>query len=208
LQQGAAQSVSLAERKLAAAHKALLDTRGLQLDFKAVEPPKPPPGWTRYLVEAIQFILPVLKYVFWAGLIAGAGLILWMIVAEIADSRDPKKRSKAAPVDWRPTEQAARTLLEDADRLAAEGRFAEAIHLLLFRSIEDLSGRRPGLVRPALTSRDIAGLEVLPPDARGAFARIAAAVERSFFAARPVDADDFASCRGDYEAFAFAKSWS
>src|SRR3546814_10172873 len=43
---------------------------------------------------------------------------------------------------------AARALLAEADALAAEGRFAEAAHLLLYRSVEDIEGRRPGLVKP------------------------------------------------------------
>jgi hypothetical protein len=63
-------------------------------------------------------------------------------------------------------------------------------------------------VRPALTSRDIAGLEAMPPGPRDAFGRIAERVERSFFGGREADADDFAAARRDYEAFAFAEDWA
>src|SRR3546814_9762389 len=72
---------------------------------------------------------------------------------------------------------AARALLAEADALAAAGRFAEAVHLLLYRSVEDIEGRRPGLVKPAMTSRDLAEAHDLPSVARGAFSRIARAVE-------------------------------
>ena len=34
-------------------------------------------------------------------------------------------------------------LAREADALAAEGRFAEAIHHLLLRSVEDIGRRRP-----------------------------------------------------------------
>ena len=63
-------------------------------------------------------------------------------------------------------------------------------------------------MRPALTSRDIAGLEAMPPGPRRAFARIAERVERSFFGGREVDAADFAAARADYETFAFAEAWA
>jgi hypothetical protein len=79
--------------------------------------------------------------------------------------------------------------------------------LLLFRSIEDIDSRRPDLVRPALTSRDIAALEAIPGPPRSAFARIAMLVERSLFGARPLAAGDWSECRKAYEDFAFAEGW-
>ena len=61
---------------------------------------------------------------------------------------------------------------------------------------------------PALTARDIAGLEALPSGARGAFAQIAADVERSLFGGQALDAETFARRRADYEAFAFPQVWA
>ena len=78
---------------------------------------------------------------------------------------------------------------------------------MLFRSIDDLAGRRPGAVRPALTSRDIARLDVLPAEARAAFARLARAVEHTFFGGRPAGVEAFGAARRDYEAFAFSEGW-
>jgi hypothetical protein len=109
--------------------------------------------------------------------------------------------------DWRPDEAPARALLGQADALAGRGLFAEAAHLLLFRSIADLDERKPGLVRPALTSRDIAGLDDIPSRPRGAFARIAMLVEHSLFARRPLAEGDWRECRAAYEEFAFAEAW-
>lgn len=203
----ASDAYTASERKLAAAHRALLHTRGLQLDFKAAPKPPPTPQWLVELLRFLGELGPVLQFLFWGGLALGAALILWFFVRELLATR-LRKDAPAAPTDWRPEPEKARALLEEADRLAAAGRFGEAIHILLFRSIDDLAGRRPGLVRPALTSRDIAGLEQVPPAARGAFARIAERVERSFFGGRAVDAEDFAHARGDYEAFAFSEGWS
>ena len=110
------------------------------------------------------------------------------------------------PLPLMPDVPHARLHLESAhcERLAGDGWDA---YVKPFRSIEDLANRRPGLVKPALTSRDIAGLEAIPAAPRRAFGRLAAAVERSFFGGRAADAAAFAATRADYEAFAFAESW-
>ena len=196
-----------AEQKLALAHKALLETKGLQFDFKSAAQAGPPEWWDavlRFLIGAA----PILKFLFWGGLVVGAILILWFIAREAVGLRFQRRAPATAGADWRPEAGAARALLEEADALAANGQFGEAVHLLLFRSIDDIAGRRPGLLRPALTSRDIAALDQMPGEARTAFGRIALAVEHSFFGGRPVAAEDFARARGDYEDFAFSEAWS
>jgi hypothetical protein len=192
--------------KLAEAHRALLKTRGIQFDFDKATPPERPP-WLDPLLKVLEAIAPVLKYVLWIGLAAGALFLVYVILRELLPDLWPKKRTRVALVDWRPSEDAARELLDDADALAQQGRFEEAIHLLLFRSIDDLARRRPGRVKPALTSRDIAALEAMPDDARTAFARLAQAVETTFFGGRPGGEAAFGEARRDYEAFAFAEGW-
>lgn len=202
-----------AEQKLVLAHKALMKTPGLQFDFKSM--PNEPPTWLEPFLKSLKPFLdflvaigPVLKYVFWGGLIIGLLLIVYFVIREtVPDSWFRRRKTAVAATDWRPDGAKALALLEDADGLAAAGRFEEAIHLLLFRSIDDLAGRRPGAVKPALTSRDIATLEVLPSEARAAFARLAQAVERSFFGGLPAGAAEFGTARRDYEAFAFAEGW-
>ena len=62
-------------------------------------------------------------------------------------------------------------------------------------------------MKPAFTSRDIAGLETIPPEPRDAFARLAWAVETTFFGGRTAGEDAFGQARRDYEAFAFAEGW-
>lgn len=203
---GVALQGQAAEQKLAAAHAALRKTPGIQFDFGVAAPETTPP-WAEALMRFLQQIGPVLQYVFWGGLAVGAALILYFILREIVPERWFRKPTAKTITDWRPEPEKARALLEDADGLATSGRFEEAIHLLLFRSIDDLVARRPGVVKPALTSRDIADLSVLPPDARAAFSRLAESVERTFFGGRPAGPDAFQSARTDYEAFAFAEGW-
>ena len=196
-----------AGQKLDAAHQALLKTKGIQFDF-AAQKIEPPPDWFTELLRSLAVLAPLLQVVFWGGLILGLLLIAWFVIREFApETAFFRRRAKTPATDWRPEPQMARALLDDADRLAGEGRYGEAIHLLLFRSIDELAGRRPGAVKPALTSRDIARLETLPAGAREAFARLALAVETSFFGGRPAGADAFGRARADYEAFAFAEGW-
>ncbi len=205
-----------AEKSLAAAHAKLLAAKDLQFDFTAYEPPPPPPDWLANLMNALGkafvAVAPAMKYVFWAGLALAVGLIAWFLVRDLIRIRPGDKARPANLIDgeqpWRPAAARARALLSDADALAAEGRFAEAAHLLLARSIDDFSDLRPGVVRPALTSRDLARLDAMPAEARGAFASIAQVVERSLFGGRPVDADGFAACRRAYHDFALAERWT
>lgn len=196
-------------RMLDRLHAELVAREDLQFDFPPYAEPKPP-AWADALVRFFEAIAPFLKAVFWIGLVVGGLLIVYFAAREVQATWTRRRRAAQPdrPADWAPEPARARALLEDADRLAAQGRFDEAVHLLLFRSIDDLAGRRPEAVRPALTSRDIARIEAMPGPASSAFSRIAEVVETSFFGGRPVGRDDFAECRRAYEAFAFAEGWA
>ena len=203
---------------VAALHARLMRDRSLQFDFTAVQPPRPlhEPAWLRavgeWLAKAVGAALPVLKVVFWVGVAAAVLLVVWLIVREVAGVRlARRRRAKAArprPADWRPDARKARALLENADRLAAMGRYDQAVRLILHRGVEDIDARRPAVLRPALTARDIAVLPAVPAPARNAFARIAAIVEFSAFAGRPIGQDAFAQCRAAYEAFVSPEAWA
>ena len=197
--------------KVDAAWKAIRADGSIQFDLpqKAVEPRDPPPEWLEPTLRAIG------RFVEWVG--GGWRVILWGIAIVIvvallfalvpglrewiAERLGRRRMVEEAP-GWTPTETRARALLEDADALAAQGRFDEAVHLLLFRSIDDIAAWRGDLVRPADTSRDIARAEALPENARGVFGGIVAAVERSLFGGRALDGDDWQRARADYAGFA------
>lgn len=203
---GSATSAEPAAASLAAAHQAFLQAKGLQRDFAPL-PTEAPPAWLLHLLQALRDAAPVLKILFWAGVALGAAVLVWVIVRDLPLVGRFRRR-KAEPVqsaDWRPDAGAAQALLADADRLAAVGQFDEAIHLLLFRSIEDIGARRPEAVRAALTSRDIVEAAPLSDAGRAAFRRIADAVEGSFFGGRTLGREEFDRCRGQYQAFALAE---
>ena len=202
---------------LAAAQARLMQDKTLQFQFSQA-PPEPKattPGWLKALEEFLGAVAHGLGWLFWAGAILVVVVIIGFIALELARTRWPdllrrkrKAQPRPAPLDWRPDAGAARALLEEADRLAADGQYAEAVHLLLYRSIEDIEGRRPRLVRPAFTAREISSLDDLPAAARATFTAIAEVVERSFFGGRDVDRSGFDECRKAYEAFAFPGAWA
>lgn len=196
-------------------------------------PPTQPPAWLRafgqwlrhYVFGPIGRFLEVLgglipdapyaRILLWTVLAAGLIAIGWMVWTRMREGnwRAPRWRRRQVPElveaeeEWRPDAAPVRAWLEEADVLAGEGRFAEAAHHLLLRSVEDIGRRRPGLVRPALTSRDLARAPVLPQRARQLFSGIAAVVERSLFGGRAVDAGDWAECREAYADFAKTAAW-
>jgi hypothetical protein len=81
----------------------------------------------------------------------------------------------------------------DPEALAAQGRFAEAIHALLLRALRGLARALGGFAR-GLTSREI--LPRAPAGApRAALEELVGTVERHEFGAQPLSAADFERCR-------------
>lgn len=194
----------------AEAHRDLLADSSIQFHLSEFQPPQVP-EWLRWLGQFLVEIFPLLRVMFWVAVAAAALLILYVVARRLAGATWPWQRQRPEPgepaEEWRPEEGPARALLEEADRLADDARYSEAAHLLLFRSIEEIDSRRPKVVRPALTSRDIAGAPTIPPGPRSAFSTIVALVERSLFARRELEERDWRQCRAAYQSFAFAEAW-
>ena len=180
------------------------------------EPPPEPPDWLEALFRwlgdlvepvgrALGMSWPVFKWVLLAVGTALVALIVWRMIAPLVGWRSQRLAGDdSGEPDWIPETGAALALLEDADRLAAEGRFDEATHLLLRRSVGQIAAARPDLVEPATTARELAALPALPDAARSAFATIANRVERSLFALRTLGAEDWQAARAAYADFALA----
>ncbi len=201
-----------------AVHEAYLKKSGLQLERPEFnEPPpeiKPVPGWLRAIGAFLDALGPLFQILFIAMLVAIIGGFLYFVFGEAVRVRFGGKRLKKDKSeddvlpDIRPDAQAALSLLEEADALARAGRFAEAVHLLLFRSIEDIQGRLEGGVPHSLTAREIGGLRQLPERAKRALGPIIRIVEHSFFGGRDVDEGNWQTARQSYEQFAFGEGWA
>ncbi len=201
------------------AWKALREDADLQ--FAPVEIPeiKPPePSWfERMLAELFGFLAEIfapvgqvlgaswwwLQWVLLAALVVFVIVLLWRMFGPGA----ARRRTAAAEIEeeWHPETAASLALLEDADRLAAEGRYDEATRLLLQRSVGQIAAVRPDWVEPSSTARELAALPALPDSARTAFRIIAERVERSLFALRALDRTDWEAARAAYADFALAR---
>jgi hypothetical protein len=195
------------------AHVQTLTDKTIQFQHvtNAIIEQKPPPKWLEAIGKFLVEISPAIGYIFWAALILLLAFLAYYVMTEILGIRFFQPKAKVVTVEpppqWQPNEREARNLLAAADALAAEGKFEEAVHLILLRSIEDIDRFRPLVVRPALTTRDIAQIEAIPDRARPAFQVIAEAVERTLFAGGRINKDEFGQCRQAYAGFALPTGW-
>ncbi|MEO1044371.1 MAG: hypothetical protein AAFX04_02905 [Pseudomonadota bacterium] len=207
-----------ASQEAVAAWRGVRDDSSIQFDQPPPpEPPDPPfetPEWLKATGESISDafaglgaaltgIWPVLQYVLLALLAVGVfALIVYIGSNIIADRR--KLDDATVDTGWRPDAKAARALLEEADALAAKGEFAEAIRLILWRSIEDITKAEPRAIIPSNTAREISRFTILSDHARNVFTMIAGHVERGIFAGQSLGREAWEEARSAYDSFAIA----
>lgn len=188
------------------------------IQFQPIEipPPEPEqPGWFDEALRALFGFLgdllapvgrliagswPVLQWLLLALAIAFALYLVARLVGPFARNRSQTRAAEGEP-DWAPTHDESLALLEDADRLAAQGRFDEATHLLMIRSVSHIASARPDWVEPSSTARELAALPHLSDAARTAFTTIAQKVERSLFALGRLEKHDWDAARAAYAQF-------
>lgn len=192
----------------------------IQFEEIQIAPPEPPEtNWFEDALNAIfQFLAelfapvgqllgaswPVLQWVLLGLLVVFVLYLILRVVGPFARRKGTARTAESEP-EWQPDQAQSAALLEDADRLAAEGRFAEATHLLLKRSVGQIAHARPDWVDPSSTARELAALPALSDAARSAFATISERVERSLFALRTLERSDWEAARSAYANFALAQ---
>ncbi len=188
------------------------------IQFEQIEIPPIPPREPGRFEEALQSLAdffsplggmfggawPILRWVFLALLIAAVLFIIWRMFGPLTGLR-ARIAEAEEEIEWQPDRAQSLALLEDADKLAADGRYDEAVHLLLQRSVGQIASARPDWVVPSSTARELAALPALSDAARAAFRTIAERVEQSLFALRSLDAGDWEAARKAYADFALAK---
>jgi hypothetical protein len=100
-----------------------------------------------------------------------------------------------APFDPANALRASENPLAEADSLAAEDRFVDAMHLLLLHALAEIRRRLAVEFPDSLTSREIARLARLTERGRSALDRIVTRVEWSYFGEHPASRSDYEACR-------------
>ncbi|HYA80648.1 MAG TPA: hypothetical protein VED87_06955 [Methylocystis sp.] len=176
----------------AAAQKIVRDL-DLQPDLPHPEQDVSHPFWLNFHLSPEAF-----QVLSWTLVVLGLAVILWSVrdkllffAPKTGDAPRPE-----SPEPFRALEEAQ----AEADDLAGKGEFALAMHVLLLKSLNEMR-RLAGLsFRDSLTSREILSQAPLSDAGRGALGAIIRVVELSWFGVAGARAEDYAACRGHFEA--------
>jgi hypothetical protein len=146
---------------------------------------------------------PIISMLMWALLIAGAVVVIFYVVRELGRGRKDRVRASDPLIAEEPVPGEAQLdlPLADADALAAQGRFAEAIHTLLLRTFQELARASAAQVSPHLTSREILAKIPMLGDGRDALGELVAVVELTWFGDDVPAEQDWLRCRAQFDRF-------
>jgi hypothetical protein len=193
---------------VAAAKKAVME-KG---DYQTVLPAKPPAPGKLDLGPPPEIHLPNIAIpgaVAQALLITLIGVVLililvWVVYAFRGYQRNVKLKPEVEAAGPAPDAEVVNRPLGAAEALAAAGRYAEAIHILLLKTLEALAEKLADKLPPALTSREILGKVALGARARGALSGLVGAVEVTHFGGTEPSREDYQACLEQFQLFAVA----
>jgi len=159
------------------------------------------------LPELPRFDLPSLPpQLLWIVIAAAVAILLYAFrdLIPILRSRRSEDWATDEPGQGNGKVGAPAVALGAADQLAAEGRFVEAMHVLL---LQGLAAIRVGLdeeFADSLTSREILRGARLSDTGRSSLRDIVDRVELTYFGQRPAALADYVACRTSFNALAQA----
>ena len=128
-------------------------------------------------------------------------LVLWRVIEARRGRERPERARKPAP-DAAPGRRALRIgPMTDVEDLARQGRFGEAIHLLLLHLFAALQRRPATAPAPAHTGREVLARTRLASQAHEALGVLVLAAEKIHFGGRPASQEDYEACLGHYRRF-------
>jgi hypothetical protein len=95
-------------------------------------------------------------------------------------------------------------VLSTADELAGQGRFVEAIHVLLLQGLADIRRGLDQQFADSLTSREILRSAKLSDAGRASLRDIINRVELTYFGEHPAALPDYVACRASFHTLAHA----
>lgn len=189
------------------AARTVLSDRRFQTELPGDAQPTGPASESRddWRLDLPEGLFGVARLLMWVLVAVGGVLAAIFVINEITSfrlrSRGSARDDFAQPADAGAAagQTGPGTSLDAADRLAGDGRFAEALHMLLLDCIAQLRRLRfESLIVPSLTSREVVGRLDLPESSTKALTAIVSAVEVSHFGGREPDESDYRSCRESY----------
>jgi len=144
----------------------------------------------------------------WVLSIAAAVILVFWLASEFFGGRD--ELGKLGPggelesARGPPDEDVVAKPLGDAEELARRGLFAEAIHVLLLRTLDELRRRSRNPIPRSLTSREILARVPLGDGARTELGSLVTAVEVTHFGDEVPGQDDYRMCLDHFQRFAHA----
>jgi hypothetical protein len=182
--------------------RATLDSVFADPAYRWVERPHPLAFLQRWWQALISWLdgLQSLHPDFFFMLMAGVILVLvavvvhagWIMVRTMRAARAPGEGTQAPD---RGTVRGAAWYRSQADRLALEGRYAEAVQADFLALVLELDGRKVLRYHPSKTPNEYSYEAGLAGEARGAFRELVRLLYGYAFARRPCGPSDFAAWR-------------
>ena len=154
--------------------------------------------------EPFQFEISLPPEILWVVVILGAGMLLYVFRDMIPMFRIRRN------AEWNGNETgtaetgqpAAGMALGAADELAAQGRFVEAMHVLLLQALAEIRVRLDEQFADSLTSREILRNKQLSEELRHPLRDVVNRVEWTYFGEHPAEQTDYLACRSSFAALA------
>lgn len=152
-----------------------------------------------------QAVPDVIRLLLWGAVIVGTMVIVW----SLRDSLPVISRSRKIiapepmPPSFTPSTRMEEAQLE-ADDLARQGHYREAMHLLLLKSLTEIRRQLGTSFAVSLTSREILRRVQLSDIGRRSLSAIIRSVERTYFGGEDAGQSDYSDCRTNFETF---KHW-
>lgn len=190
------------EAAIRAAVDEVYDGSDYQTELPGVDEPLPQPDPEPEPVESesepvnLDWLADVLEVVSYALLV---GAIIFIIYTSVRAFMNMRLRPRRTDLDrsgddaWNAhggAQEARPTQFADAEALARQGAYGEAIHTLLL-VVVDAMRRRYDTVRPALTARELVRLVDLGAGRSQDFAHLVGAVELGHFGGRTINREAY-----------------